>query len=90
MLLNYSLAFSRVRYRDFAIAMIGMLPTIIVYTYYGKVVGDVARLTAGVAPPRGPEYYVMLGVGVIATVVATRSIAVATRKAMREASPPAA
>lgn len=89
-LLNYSLALSRVSYRDFVLAMVGMLPTIVMYTYYGKVVGDVARLTAGVAAPRGPEYYAMLAVGMVATIVATRLIAVATRRAMREAMPPAA
>ena len=44
-----------------------MIPAIVMYTYYGKVVGDVAALAAGVAPPRGPEYYVLLAVGLVAT-----------------------
>ena len=86
--LNYALALSGVRYRDFLIASIGMIPAIVMYVYYGKVVGDVALLAAGVAPPRGSEYYVMLGVGLIATVAATTMITRVARKAMAAAGPP--
>ena len=83
-LLNYALGLARVRYRDFATALIGMIPAILMYTYYGKVVGDVALLAAGVAPPRGREYYVMLVLGMIATVVATTLITRAARRAIDE------
>jgi uncharacterized membrane protein YdjX (TVP38/TMEM64 family) len=83
-LLNYALALSGVRYRDFLLASVGMIPAIVMYVYYGKVVGDVAKLAAGVAPPRGPEYYVLLTVGLVATVVATTLITKAARKAMEE------
>jgi uncharacterized membrane protein YdjX (TVP38/TMEM64 family) len=86
--LNYALALSGVRYRDFLIASIGMIPAIVMYVYYGKVVGDVALLAAGVAPPRGPEYYVLLGTGLIATVAATTMITRAARKAMADARAP--
>ena len=81
-LLNYALALTGVRYRDFLLASVGMLPTIILYVYYGKVVGDVARIAAGVTPPRGLEYYVLVAVGLVATVVATTGIARAARRAM--------
>jgi uncharacterized membrane protein YdjX (TVP38/TMEM64 family) len=81
-LLNYALALSGVRYRDYVIATIGMLPAIVMYAYYGKVVGDVAALAAGVAPPRGPEYYVLLAVGLVATLVATTTITRAARRAI--------
>lgn len=80
--LNYVLVLSGVRYRDFLIATLGMWPTIVMYVYYGKVVGDVAALAAGVAPPRGPEYYVMLVVGLVATIVASTMITRAAKKAM--------
>lgn len=80
--LNYALVLSGVRYRDYMIATIGMWPTIIMYVYYGKVAGDVAALATGVAPKRGPEYYVLLVVGLIATIVATTMITRAARKAM--------
>jgi uncharacterized membrane protein YdjX (TVP38/TMEM64 family) len=81
--LNYALALSGVRYWDFAIALIGMIPAIIMYTYYGKVVGDVAALAAGVAPPRGPEYYALLVVGLIAIFVSTTMITRAARRAVQ-------
>ena len=84
--LNYALALSGVRYRDFLVASIGMIPAIVMYVYYGKVAGDVALLAAGVAPPRGPEYYVLLVVGLISTVAATTMITRVARKAIAETS----
>ena len=81
-LLNYALGLSRVRFRDFLVACPGMIPAIVMYTYYGKVVGDVAKLAAGVDPPRGRVYYVMLGVGVAATIVASVAITRSARRAL--------
>jgi uncharacterized membrane protein YdjX (TVP38/TMEM64 family) len=83
-LVNYAFGLSRVRFRDFLVACLGMIPAIVMYTYYGKVVGDVAKLAAGVAPPRGREYYILLAVGLAATVVATMAITRAARRAMEE------
>ena len=83
-LLNYALGLARVRYADFLLAMVGMIPAIVMYAYWGKVVGDVTLLAAGVAPPRGPEYYALLTVGLIATVIATSMITKAAKKAIRE------
>jgi uncharacterized membrane protein YdjX (TVP38/TMEM64 family) len=87
-LLNYALALSGARYRDFLVASVGMLPAIVMYVYYGKVVGDVAALAAGVAPPRGAEYYLLLGVGLVATVVAATAVTRAARRAMTESATP--
>jgi uncharacterized membrane protein YdjX (TVP38/TMEM64 family) len=83
-LLNYALGLSRVRLRDFLLACFGMIPTIVMYAYYGRVVGDVAKIAAGVAPPRGDEYYVLLVVGLIATVLATMAITRAARRAIEQ------
>jgi uncharacterized membrane protein YdjX (TVP38/TMEM64 family) len=83
-LLNYGLALSGVRYRDFLLTSVGMLPAILMYVYYGKVVGDVAKLAAGLAPPRGPEYYALLVVGLVATVAATTMITRAARRAVEQ------
>lgn len=80
--LNYALVLSGVRYRDYVLATMGMWPTIIMYVYYGKVAGDVAALATGVAPQRGPEYYAMLVVGLVATIVATTMVARAAKRAM--------
>ena len=81
-ILNYALALSGVRYVDFAIALLGMIPAIIMYTYYGKVVGDVAALAAGVSPPRGPEYYALLALGLVAIIISTTMITRAARRAV--------
>lgn len=83
-LLNYALALSGVRYREYVLASVGMIPAIVMYTYYGKVVGDVTRVAAGVAPPRGPEYWLLLVVGLVATFAATSLITRAARKAMAD------
>ena len=48
----------------------------------GRVVGDVAKLAAGIAPPRGPEYYAFLGLGLVTTVVATTMITRAARRSI--------
>ena len=80
--LNYALALSGVRYIDFAAALPGMLPVIILTTYYGKVVGDVAALAAGVSPSRGPEYYALLILGLIASIVSTMLLTRAARRAI--------
>jgi uncharacterized membrane protein YdjX (TVP38/TMEM64 family) len=81
-ILNYALALSGVRYVDFAIALLGMIPAIVMYTYYGKVVGDVAALAAGVSPPRGPEYYALLVLGLIGIILSTTLITRAARRAI--------
>ena len=81
-IVNYALALSGVRFSDFVAALPGMIPVIIMSTYYGKVVGDVAALAAGVSPPRGPEYYALLVVGLIVTIVSTMLITRASRRAI--------
>jgi uncharacterized membrane protein YdjX (TVP38/TMEM64 family) len=65
---------------------IGMLPGTFLYTYYGKVVGDVAALVAGASAPRGPEYYVLLGLGLAATVAVTVVITRAARAVLARPS----
>jgi hypothetical protein len=42
----------------------------------------VAALIAGAAPPRGPEYYVLLGIGLAATLAVTIVITRAARAAL--------
>ena len=81
-LLNYALGVTGVTYREFLAGSIGMLPGTILYTYYGKVIGDVTAVVAGGAPPRGPEYYAFLVFGLVATLAATVMIASAARKGL--------
>ena len=80
--LNYALALGGVRYRDYLLAMFGMLPAILMYAYYGKVVGDVALVVSGAQPPRGAAYYALLVIGLLATILATMMITKAARRAI--------
>lgn len=81
-LLNYVLGISRVRYRDYMAGLVGIIPTVAMYVYAGKVAGDLASLAAGAAAPRGPLYYTVLCIGLAATVAAS---VVITRAASRAA-----
>ena len=83
-LLNYVCGVTTIRFSDFLFGTIGMLPLIVLYTYYGKVVGDVAALATGTALPRGPEYYVALAVGVVATIALSIIITRAAKRALEQ------
>jgi uncharacterized membrane protein YdjX (TVP38/TMEM64 family) len=83
-LVNYALGASQIRYRDFLLGSVGMLPGAVLYTYYGKVVGDVAALAAGTAPPRGPGYYVLVALGLVATVIVTIVITRTAKRAIAQ------
>jgi len=83
-LLNYGLGLTQVRFTDYLIASIGMLPGTVLYVYYGKVVGDVARLAGGVDLAKGPAYYAVVGVGLIATILVTTVVTRTARRALRE------
>jgi uncharacterized membrane protein YdjX (TVP38/TMEM64 family) len=81
-LLNYILGISRVRFRDYLAASIGMLPTVVAYVYAGKVAGDVVLLAGRAATPRGTLGYVAIAFGLAATVAATALITRAARRAI--------
>jgi uncharacterized membrane protein YdjX (TVP38/TMEM64 family) len=85
-LLNYALGLTRVKLRDFALASFGMIPGTLLYVYYGKVAGDVAALVGGHTVERGPGDYVVLGLGLIATVAVTVVVTRIARRALREAT----
>jgi len=83
-LLNYALGLTRIRFVDYLIAAIGMLPGTLLYVYYGKLAGDVAALAGGAAVEKGSGYYVVLGVGLAATVAVTMIVTRIARKALRD------
>jgi len=84
--LNYALGLTSVRLRDFLIASVGMLPGTVLYVYYGKLVGDVAALASGAAPERDASYYVVLGIGLVATIAVTAIVARIAKRALLEAT----
>jgi uncharacterized membrane protein YdjX (TVP38/TMEM64 family) len=85
-LLNYALGLTRVRFADYVVASIGMLPGTLLYVYYGKVAGDVARIAGGAPMRRGAAYYGVVALGLVATVVVTTLITRIARRALQEAT----
>ena len=85
-LLNYSLGLTAVRFTDYVLASIGMLPGTLLYAYYGVLAGDVARLAGGATADRGPAYYGVLVLGLLATIAVSTLVTRAARTALREAT----
>ncbi len=78
--LNYGLALTAVRLRDFVLASwIGMLPGTVLYVYLGAAAGDLRQLLSGDVDSGLAGRVLLIG-GLIATAVLT---AVITRKATR-------
>ncbi|HEX7126169.1 MAG TPA: TVP38/TMEM64 family protein [Thermodesulfobacteriota bacterium] len=88
--LNYALGLTRVRFVDYLVASVGMLPGMVLYVYYGTVAGDLARLASGTAMPRGVGYYAVLALGLVATLAATMLVTRIARRALQEATDAAA
>jgi uncharacterized membrane protein YdjX (TVP38/TMEM64 family) len=86
-LLNYALGLTRVRFVDYVVASIGMLPGTLLYVYSGKLAGDVAALASGAAPvERDWKYWTLIAAGLLATVVVTAVVTRTARKALKEAA----
>jgi uncharacterized membrane protein YdjX (TVP38/TMEM64 family) len=83
-LLNYALGLTRVSFGDFLLASIGMIPGTLLYVYYGKLAGDVATLASGAAVEKGPGYYAVLALGLLATIVVTTLVTRTARRALDE------
>ncbi|MEX2466549.1 MAG: TVP38/TMEM64 family protein [Gemmatimonadota bacterium] len=82
--LNYALGLTRVRFRDYVPASaLGMIPGTFMYVYAGHAAGQVAAGTAG-AGPEGPGRYVLLGLGLAATVAVTVVVTRAARRALEQ------
>ena len=80
-LLNYGLGLTGISLRDYVIAGFGMLPGTLLYVYSGKVAGDVAA-AAGGAGDKGLGESLLLGAGLLATVVVTVIVTRIARKAL--------
>ena len=85
-LLNYALGLTRVRFVDYLVAGAGMLPGTVLYVYYGKVLGDVAALAAGTKLERSTWDYLLLAIGLAATVAVTLVVTRLARRALKEAA----
>jgi len=84
-LLNYALGLTTVRFADYLLAAVGMIPGTILYVYYGKLAGDVAALAGGAAVERGPGYWAVLALGLVASVVVATLVGRTAKRALAEA-----
>jgi uncharacterized membrane protein YdjX (TVP38/TMEM64 family) len=85
-LLNYALGLTRVRFVDYLVASIGMIPGTILYVYYGKLAGDVAAAAGGARVERGPADWALAAVGLAATIAVTTVVTRIARRALRDAT----
>jgi len=84
--LNYALGVTSVRLTDYALASVAMLPGAFLYVYYGKLIGDVAKLASGETVGTDTGYWALLALGLVATVAVTTVIARLASAAVREAT----
>jgi uncharacterized membrane protein YdjX (TVP38/TMEM64 family) len=83
--LNYALGLTEIRFRDYMVASVGMLPGTVATVYYGKLAGDVSAIAAGVPVTTGKLAYAISAVGFVATILVTTLIARVARNALRRA-----
>lgn len=84
--MNYALGVTRVSFRDYLIASIGMLPGTLLYVYYGKVAGDAAAFAAGDVD-KGAAHYFVLGLGLVATLAVTTIVTRIAKTALAKSTP---
>ena len=84
-LLNYALGLTSVRFADYLVASLGMIPGTLLYVYYGKLAGDLATVAGGAGVEKGAGYWAVLILGLVATVGVTMLVTRASRRALHQA-----
>ena len=85
-LLNYGLGLTRVRFLDYIVASVGMIPGTLLYVYYGQVIGLAAQLAGGAKLERGPADWAIFGLGLLATLGVTILVTRIARRALAQAT----
>jgi uncharacterized membrane protein YdjX (TVP38/TMEM64 family) len=83
-LLNYALGLTSVKFRDYVIASIGMLPGTFLYVYYGKALGSLAAVAGGMEAEKGLGYWSFLAAGLVATLAVTTYVTRIASRALSE------
>jgi uncharacterized membrane protein YdjX (TVP38/TMEM64 family) len=84
--LNYALGLTKVRVMDYFVASIGMLPGTLLYVYTGNLASVVVGAAGKTAPLRGPAFYAVLTLGLLATAAVTVLITRVAKRALTEAT----
>jgi uncharacterized membrane protein YdjX (TVP38/TMEM64 family) len=83
-LLNYALGLTSVRFRDYLVASLGMIPATFLYVYYGKALGSLAAVAGGAEVERGTGYWTVLALGLLATLAVTTLVTRTARRALKQ------
>jgi uncharacterized membrane protein YdjX (TVP38/TMEM64 family) len=83
-LLNYSLGLTRVRFGAYFAACAAMLPGTLLYVYYGTAAGNLASALSGGGKQKGASSWVLLGVGLVATIAVTTYVTRLAGRALRQ------
>jgi uncharacterized membrane protein YdjX (TVP38/TMEM64 family) len=83
-LLNYLLGLTRVRFWEYFAASLAMLPGTLLYVYYGKAAGSLAALAGGVRTEKGAGSWIVLGLGLFATLAVTAYVTRLAGRALRQ------
>jgi uncharacterized membrane protein YdjX (TVP38/TMEM64 family) len=83
-LLNYALGLTKVGFWPYVAASIAMLPGTLLYVYYGKAAGSLAALAGGAKTEKGPGDWIVLGLGLVATIAVTAFVTRLAGKALRQ------
>lgn len=81
-LLNYALGLTKVRFADYTLACLGMIPGSFLFVYYGKALGSLAAVAGGSQLERDTGYWIFLSLGLLATVIVTTIVTRIARKAL--------
>jgi uncharacterized membrane protein YdjX (TVP38/TMEM64 family) len=85
-LLNYALGLTRVRFADYTLACLGMIPGTLLYVYLGSLVGDLASIAAGETGASDATRRWIFLIGLAVTVLVTVVITRIARRALRDAT----
>lgn len=70
------------RFRDYLLASAGMVPGTLLYVYTGRLASDVAAVAGGAQVGDGPGRWILMGAGLIATVLVTAMVTRISRRAV--------
>ena len=84
--LNYALGLSRIRFVDYLLASVGMIPGTLLYVYLGNVAGELGAALGGAGAERGFGYWAMLVLGLVATAAVTVLVTRTARGALQRAT----
>ena len=85
-LLNYALGLTRVRFVDYAVGCLGMLPGTFVYVYSGSLAAEVATAASGAGAGGGAAQRAFFVAGLVATIAVTALVTRTARRALAAAT----